>query len=90
MLLRATHPILSNTISRASPVSRSLRSPAEERQQWLPTANSRTARSLRARPIDRFAEDRAATVAVPPPPPVGFTARIRPPRDRYVRIFGNV
>jgi len=61
----------------------------EQLQQWLPTANSRTVRSLRARPIDRVAEDRAAMLAVPPPPPVGFTTRIRLPRDYYVRVFGN-
>ena len=28
-------------------------------------------------------------LAVPPPPPVGFTTRIRLPRDYYVRVFGN-
>ena len=53
----------------------------EQLAQWLPTANSRTVRSLRARPIDRVAEDRAAMLAVPPPPPVGFITRIRLPRD---------
>ena len=61
----------------------------EQLQQWLPLANSRTVRSLRARPVDRVAEDRAAMLAVPPPPPVGFTTRIRLPRDYYVRVFGN-
>ena len=61
----------------------------EQLAQWLPTANSRTVRSLRARPIDRVAEDRAAMLAVPPPPPIGFSTRIRLPRDYYVRVFGN-
>lgn len=61
----------------------------EQLAQWLPTANSRTVRSLRARPIDRVAEDRAAMLAVPPPPSVGFSSRIRLPRDYYVRVFGN-
>lgn len=28
-------------------------------------------------------------LAVPPPPPVGFTARIRLPWDYYVRVFGK-
>ncbi|TFB54187.1 IS21 family transposase [Cryobacterium tagatosivorans] len=61
----------------------------EQLAQWLPTANNRTVRSLRARPIDRVAQDRAGMLAVPPPPPVGFTTRIRLPRDYYVRVFGN-
>ena len=61
----------------------------EQLAQWLPTANSHTVRSLRGRPIDRLTEDRAAMLAVPPPPPVGFSTRIRLPRDYYVRVFGN-
>ena len=61
----------------------------EQLQQWLPIANSRTVRSIQSRPVDRVAEDRAAMLAVPPPPPVGFTTRIRLPRDYYVRVFGN-
>jgi hypothetical protein len=71
--------------------SRSFTSVADFNEQlvrWLPTANSPTVRSLQARPIDRVAEDRAAMLAVPPPP-VGFTTRIRLPRDYYVRVFGN-
>nr|WP_198417714.1 DDE-type integrase/transposase/recombinase [Cryobacterium sp. TMT1-66-1] len=58
-------------------------------RQWLPTANTRTVRALQARPLDRVAEDRAAMLAVPPPPPVGFRAQIRLPRDYYVHVFGN-
>jgi transposase len=61
----------------------------EQLVRWLPTANSRTVRSLQARPIDRVSEDRAAMLVVPPPPPVGFNTRIRLPRDYYVRVFGN-
>jgi hypothetical protein len=61
----------------------------EQLVEWLPTANRRAVRSLHARPVDRVAEDRAGMLAVPPSPPVGFTARIRLPRDYYVRVFGN-
>ena len=61
----------------------------EQLRQWLPTANTRTVRSLQARPVDRVAVDRAAMLAVSPPPPVGFTTQIRLPRDYYVRVFGN-
>jgi hypothetical protein len=61
----------------------------EQLASWLPTANSRTVRSLRARPTDRITEDRMAMLPVPPPPPVGFHSRIRLPRDYYVRVFGN-
>ena len=61
----------------------------DQLRQWLPTANTRTVRALQARPLDRVAEDRAAMLAVPPPPPVGFNSQIRLPRDYYVRVFGN-
>jgi transposase len=58
-------------------------------RDWLPMANARTVRSLRAKPVDRISADRAAMLPVPPSPPLGFTARIRLPRDYYVRVFGN-
>ena len=57
---------------------------------WLPLANARTVRSLQARPIDLVGIDRAAMLALPPLAPAhGFTARVRLPRDYYVRVAGN-
>jgi transposase len=68
-------------------------SPADFNAQlsgWLPRANARTVRALKARPIDLVAVDRAAMLRLPPPaPPHGFTARVRLPRDYYVRVAGN-
>jgi hypothetical protein len=61
----------------------------EQLRQRLPVANTRMVRAPQARPLDRVAEDRAAILAVPPPPPVGFNSQIRLPRDYYVRVFGN-
>jgi len=58
-------------------------------ETWLPKANARMVRSLRAKPLERIGADRVAMLPVPPPPPLGFTARIRLPRDYYVRVFGN-
>jgi len=57
---------------------------------WLPLANARTVRSLHARPIDLVVADRAAMLMLPPLAPAhGFTARVRLPRDYYVRVAGN-
>lgn len=57
---------------------------------WLPLANQRMVRSIKARPADMIAADRAGMLALPPiPPPVGFADRVRLPRDYYVRVFGN-
>lgn len=57
---------------------------------WLPKANARTVRALKARPIDLLGLDKAAMLAVPPVPPAhGFAGRVRLPRDYYVRVFGN-
>jgi hypothetical protein len=57
---------------------------------WLPKANRRTVRSVKARPVDLLDTDRAAMLALPPlAPPVGLRLRIRLPRDYYVRVFGN-
>lgn len=57
---------------------------------WLPKANARRVRALKARPIDLVAADKAAMLALPPlAPPVGLRLRIRLPRDYYVRVFGN-
>jgi transposase len=68
-------------------------SPADFNAQlagWLPRANARTVRALKARPGDLVGADRAAMLRLPPlAPPHGFTARIRLPRDYYVRVAGN-
>jgi transcriptional regulator with XRE-family HTH domain len=68
-------------------------SPADFNSQlldWLSKANSRRVRSLGARPIDLIGADRAAMRALPPvAPSVGFTARVRLPRDYYLRVLGN-
>jgi hypothetical protein len=57
---------------------------------WLPRANTRRVRGLDARPVDLIDADRAAMSALPPlPPAVGFTARVRLPRDYYLRVLGN-
>jgi transposase len=58
--------------------------------QWLPVANRRTVRRLGARPVELAGIDRAAMLALPPmPPATGFGARVRLPRDYYVRVAGN-
>ena len=56
--------------------------------QWLTErANTRHLRSIGARPVDRWAADRAAMVGLPPvAPAVGLTNRVRLGRDYYVRI----
>jgi transposase len=58
--------------------------------QWLPKANARLVRRTAARPSDLLAADKAAMLALPPVPPVtGFTARVRLPRDYYIRMGSN-
>jgi len=55
--------------------------------QWLPRANSRTVRSLQARPVDLLETDYRSMTALPPiAPAVGLRHRIRLGRDYYVRI----
>lgn len=57
---------------------------------WLPKANARTVRSLKARPVDLLSVDKAAMLVLPPVAPAhGFAGRVRLPRDYYVRVFGN-
>jgi len=72
---------------------REFTSPADFNTQlglWLPLANGRTVRALKARQIDLLGLDKAAMLALPPVAPAyGFTARVRLPRDYYVRVFGN-
>jgi len=57
---------------------------------WLPKANARTVRALKARPVDLLGTDKTAMLSLPPlAPVVGLRVRIRLPRDYYVRVFGN-
>jgi len=57
---------------------------------WLPKANARTVRTLKARPVDLLGVDKAAMLVLPPVAPAhGFAGRVRLPRDYYVRVFGN-
>jgi transposase len=56
-------------------------------EEWLVRANTRTVRSIGARPADLFETDRQGMVELPPVvPPIGLTHRIRLSRDYYVRI----
>jgi AcrR family transcriptional regulator len=68
-------------------------SPADFNAQlagWLPRANTRTVRSLGARPADLIGQDRAAMRTLPlARPDAGFTMRARLPRDYYLRVLGN-
>lgn len=72
---------------------RAFTSPADFNRQlvgWLPIANQRRVRSLRARPVDLLEQDRAAMLALPPvPPTVGHATRIRLGRDYFVRVAGS-
>ena len=54
--------------------------------QWLPLANQRTHRRIRCRPCDRFGEDRAAMMALPPVlPDPAWSKTERLGRDHWVR-----
>jgi len=54
---------------------------------WLARANSRTVRTLSARPADLLEADRAAMLPLPPvAPPLGSRNRIRLGKDYYVRV----
>ncbi|MGB3185317.1 MAG: IS21 family transposase [Ornithinimicrobium sp.] len=72
---------------------RSFASPADfniQLTEWLPKANTRVVRALKARPVDLLAADKASMLALPPvAPPVGLRLRTRLPRDYYVRAFSN-
>jgi transposase len=58
--------------------------------EWLVRANSRTVRTIGARPVDRIDVDRAAMLPLPPVPPrVGWRNRIRLGHDYYVRVAAN-
>lgn len=52
---------------------------------WLPKANARTVRALKARPVYLLSLDKARMLALPPlAPPAGPVFRVRLPRDYYV------
>jgi transposase len=72
---------------------RTFQSPADFNTQlgdWLPRANARTVRALKARPVDLLVVDAAAMLTLPPiAPAVGLRFQIRLPRDYYVRVHGN-
>lgn len=69
---------------------RSFESPADFNAQmsdWLPRANSRTVRALKARPVDQLAVDVASMLTLPElSPPAGLRFTTRLPRDYYVRV----
>lgn len=55
--------------------------------EWLVRANTRTVRSIGARPVDLLETDCQAMLELPPvDPPIGLTHRIRLSRDYYVRV----
>lgn len=69
---------------------RDFASPADFNTQfsdWLTSANTRTVRTIRARPIDLVDADRAAMLPLPPAVvQVGWRHQIRLGRDCYVRV----
>lgn len=69
---------------------RTFASPADFNTQmddWLPRANARTVRSLKARPVDLLVVDAAAMLSLPPVrPATGLRFQTRLPRDYYVRV----
>lgn len=72
---------------------RDFASPADFNAQftdWLTTANQRTVRTIKARPVDLVEADRAAMLPLPPTRlPVGWRHQIRLGRDYYVRVDTN-
>lgn len=57
--------------------------------EWLVTANARTVRSIRGRPVDLLETDYQAMLPLPPiAPAVGINTRVRLGRDYYMRIDG--
>lgn len=69
---------------------RDFASPADFNTQftdWLTIANARIVRTIKARPVDLLAADRAAMLPLPPvPPSLGWVNRVRLGRDYYVRV----
>jgi hypothetical protein len=72
---------------------REFSSPADFNAQftdWLGIANARTVRTIKAKPVELLAVDRAAMLPLPPvAPAVGWANRVRLGRDYYVRIDSN-
>jgi transposase len=72
---------------------RSFVSPADFNDQlagWLELANRRHHRRIGCRPVDRWTEDLAAMLTLPPVSPVvGWSASLLLPRDHYVRLDSN-
>ncbi len=57
---------------------------------WLVLANRRPHRALGCQPVQRWAADRDAMLALPPvAPQLGWRERVRLPRDHYVRLGSN-
>jgi transposase len=57
---------------------------------WLAKANARWSRRIGCAPLARWAFDRDAMLALPPTAPaIGWTNRVRLPRDYYVRVASN-
>jgi transposase len=69
---------------------RSFSSPADfndQLKEWLERANRRVHATLRCRPIDRFDEDKAAMMALPPVlPDTALRLSTRLARDHWVRV----
>ena len=73
---------------------RTFTSPADFNAQlgeWMSVANGRFRRHLEAAPADRIAADRAAMMSLPPIEvgQLGWHAKVRLPRDYYVRVDTN-
>ena len=72
---------------------RTFGSPADFNAQftdWLTLGNTRVVRTIKARPADLLAADRAAMLGLPPVPlHLGWHHRIRLGRDYYVRLDSN-
>lgn len=59
----------------------------EQLEEWLVRANSRVHATLRCRPIDRFEEDKAAMMRLPPVlPDTALRRSTRLARDHWVRV----
>jgi transposase len=59
----------------------------EQLDEWLVRANRRIHATLRCRPVDRFAEDRAAMMTLPPVlPDTALRLSTRLARDHWVRV----
>lgn len=69
---------------------RTFASPADfdaQMSDWLTGANSRIVRTIKTRPVDRLAADKAAMLPLPPvAPALGWVNRVRLGRDYYVRV----